>query len=101
MLSKLSVKKIKKSCEEVSRILKALSHPQRLLILGHLLTGEKTVGNLEEVCDLSQSQLSQFLSRMKLEGLIDCRKEGRYQYYFVADERLLHLMATIQKEYCK
>lgn len=101
MLAELSVKKIKRSCEEVAQILKALSHPQRLLILGHLLNGEKTVGELEEVGDISQSQLSQFLVRMKLEGLIDSRKEGRYQHYFVADERLKHLMAVIQHEYCK
>ena len=101
MLTELSIKKIKKSCEEVAQILKALSHPQRPLILGHLLAGEKTVGELEDVCDISQSQLSQFLSRMKLEGLIGNRKEGRYQYYFVADERLKHLMDTIQQEYCK
>ena len=101
MFSEVTLKKIKKSCEEVALILKAMSHPQRLLILGHLLAGEKTVGELEEICDISQSQLSQFLSRMKLEGLLDSRKEGRYQYYFVADERLKHLMKTIQQEYCK
>lgn len=81
-------------------ILKALSHPQRLLILGHLLQGERSVSQLEKECDISQSQLSQFLARMKLEGLVASRKHGRYQYYYVADERLQHLMATIQKEYC-
>lgn len=101
MFSEVTLKKIKRSCEEVALILKAMSHPQRLLILGHLLTGEKTVGELEAICDISQSQLSQFLSRMKLEGLLDSRKEGRYQYYFVADDRLKHLMNTIQQEYCK
>lgn len=101
MLAELSIKKIKKSCEEVAQILKALSHPQRLLVLGHLLNGEKTVSDLEALCDVSQSQLSQFLGRMKLEGLIDSRREGRFQYYFVADERLTHLMTTIQSEYCK
>ena len=85
----------------MAQILKAISHPQRLLILGHLLTGEKTVGELEGVCDISQSQLSQFLNRMKLEGLLESRRAGRNQYYFVADERLKHLMDTIQQEYCK
>lgn len=101
MLTTSALKKIKRSCDEVAIILKALSHPQRLLILGHLLQGEKTVSQLEEECDISQSQLSQFLARMKLEGLVGNRKDGRYQYYFVADERLQHLMATIQKEYCE
>ncbi len=101
MFTEGALKKIKKSCDEVAQILKAMSHPQRLLILGHLLTGEKTVGELESVCDISQSQLSQFLSRMRLEGLVDSRREGRRQFYFVSDERLKHLMNTIQQEYCK
>lgn len=97
----LSIQKIEKSCEEVCLILKALSHPQRLLILGHLLEGSKTVGELVERCGASQSQMSQFLIRMKLEGLIGSEKNGKYQVYSLADMRLVRLMKTIQAEYCK
>ena len=100
-LKLFSVRRIEKSCVLVSRILKALSHPQRLLIMGHLLGGEKTVSQLVDLCDLSQSQMSQFLTRMKSEGLVDCRREGKFQYYQVADERLLHLMKAIQFQYCE
>jgi DNA-binding transcriptional ArsR family regulator len=100
MLATISVKKIKRSCVEVSSILKALSHPQRLMILGHLLSGEKTVTELVDTCEISQSQMSQFLARMKAEGLIACRRDGRYQYYMVADDRLLKLMRAIQDQYC-
>lgn len=96
----VSINKIKKSCDEVCLILKSLSHPQRLLILGHLLNGPKTVSELVELCDASQSQLSQFLTRMKLEGLIKSEKEGRFQHYSLADKRLASLLKTIQKEYC-
>lgn len=87
-------------CEQVSAVLKALSHPQRLMILSHLLEGPKTVSDLVELCNSSQSQLSQFLIRMKYEGLLESKKEGKFQYYSVADRRLLNLMQTIQKEYC-
>jgi DNA-binding transcriptional ArsR family regulator len=97
---KLSAAKIEKSCEEVCQLLKSLSHPQRLLILAHLLNGEKTVSDLMELCGISQSQLSQFLSRMKIEGLVGSRRDGKYRYYSVADGRLTHLMQSIQKEYC-
>ncbi len=97
----VSVQKIEKSCDEVCLILKSLSHPQRLLVLGHLLSGAKTVGDLVELCNASQSQMSQFLIRMKLEGLIRSEKDGRYQVYSLADKRLIRLMKTIQAEYCK
>ncbi len=96
-----SIQKIKKSCEEVCLILKSLSHPRRLLILGHLLEGPKTVGELVGLCDASQSQMSQFLIRMKFEGLISSEKDGKYQVYSLADKRLVGLMKTIQTEYCK
>ena len=101
MKQTISIQKIKRSCEEVCLILKSLSHPQRLLILGHLLEGSKTVGELVDLCETSQSQMSQFLIRMKFEGLVSSEKDGKYQVYSLADKRLIHLMKTIQKEYCK
>lgn len=99
-MAEVSVAKIKKSCDNVCLILKALSHPQRLLILGHLLGGGKTVSELVELCEISQSQMSQFLIRMKMEGLIQAERQGKFQYYSIADERLVKLMKTLQEEYC-
>jgi DNA-binding transcriptional ArsR family regulator len=96
----VSIRKITKSCEKVCLILKSLSHPQRLLILGHLLEGPKTVSDLVDLCDTSQSQMSQFLIRMKFDGLIRSEKDGKYQVYSLADKRLGRLMKTIQAEYC-
>lgn len=97
----VSVKKIKKSCADVSRMLKAIAHPQRLMIMGILLQGPKTVSDLVDACEASQSQISHFLMRMKLEGLVNADREGRFIYYSVADNRLAKLMLVIQSEYCK
>lgn len=95
----ISIKKIENSCSEVCHILKALSHPQRLIILGHLLNGSKTVGQLVECTKISQSQMSQFLIRMKFEGLVNSERQGRYQIYSINDQRLINLMQTLQSEY--
>ena len=97
----VSIKKMQNSCEQVSQILKALSHPQRLMVLGHLLQGPKAVGELVDLCEVSQSQMSQFLIRMKYEGLVSSEKDGKFQVYSLADKRLVQLMKTIQSEYCK
>lgn len=97
----ISISHMENSCEQVALILKELAHPQRLLVLGHLLNGRKTVGELVESCGTSQSQMSHFLMRMKLTGLVKAEKEGKFQFYSLADERLLVMMKTIQKLYCK
>jgi DNA-binding transcriptional ArsR family regulator len=101
MPERLSIPKIKKSCDKVCLILRSLSHPQRLLILSHLLRGSKNVSELVDLCEISQSQVSQFLTRMKFEGIVSSKKEGSYQMYRIADKKLIHLMRTIQMEYCK
>jgi ArsR family transcriptional regulator, virulence genes transcriptional regulator len=97
---KISIPRLEKRCGEVTQLLRALSHPQRLLIMGYLIQGEKTVTDLQDLCGISQSQLSQFLTRMKSEGLISCQRRGRYQYYQAADHRVTKLIATIENLYC-
>ncbi len=97
----VSITKIENACETVASILKELSHPQRLLILGHLLEGTKTVSQLVKSCEISQSQMSHFLMRMRFAGLVESEKKGKFQFYSLADKRLIQLMKTIQTEYCK
>lgn len=98
---RISVSKMEKSCQQVSDLLRSLSHPQRLMILGHLTQGSKSVSELVGLCAISQSQLSQFLGRMKAEGLIESERQGKYQYYAIADQRLIQLIAVIQNIFCR
>jgi ArsR family transcriptional regulator len=99
-MNSLSIKKIKKSCHDVSAMLKSMAHPQRLIILGYLASGEKTVSELVENCEISQSRISQYLIRMKMDGLLECERVGKYQYYKIADERLIELILVLQKKFC-
>lgn len=101
MRARSSIKKLERACAEASRILKALSHPRRLLIMGHLLQGPKTVGELVSLCETMQPQMSHFLTRMKIEGLLTAERQGRFIVYSVSDRRLIRLMKSIQAEYCK
>lgn len=98
---KVSLPKLRKNCDQVSARLRALAHPKRLLILGTLIEGDKTVTELQELCGISQSQLSQFLARMKLEKLVICKRRGRFQSYAIADERIRNLVLTLQTLYCR
>lgn len=86
-----------KNCIEAAAFLKNISHPQRLMIVCHLAQMEMTVGELQEQCDISQSQLSQFLGRMQREGLLMVRREGQFSYYSIKDERLIKLLKAMHR----
>ncbi len=87
-------------CESASGLLKAIAHPQRLKILCLLAEGEKTVTQLEEYCGASQSSVSQYLSRMKSEGLLSARREAQHVYYKIESQELIALMKAMQKIFC-
>lgn len=92
---------MKHKCEEVSSIMKAIAHPQRLMILCYLAEGEKNVGELTDLCGISQSQVSQFLTRMLREKLLGTRKEGNYSFYFIEDRNVVKLMQSMNRIFCK
>ncbi len=89
-----------KQCEVVSSVLKSLSHPVRLKILCHILEGERSVNELTEFCEISQSAMSQFLGRMKTEGVVTARREQQFVYYSVADKKLVRLLQSLKEIYC-
>ncbi len=92
---------LRRKSAEVAILLKQLSHPQRLLILCSLADGEKSVGEMEAACGASQSAVSQFLKGMRLEGLIEARREGKQVYYRIVDKRVLELMKSFYLIFCK
>ncbi len=98
---KTSAKKLADQCESVSALLKAVAHPQRLKILCSLSEGEQTVSQLETYCGASQSSVSQYLSKMKSEGLLTSRREAQKVYYQIARPDLLKLLKALQKIFLK
>lgn len=92
---------LKRQSEAVAALLKQLSHPQRLQILCSLAAGEKSVGAIEKACGASQSAVSQFLKSMRLEGLIQSRRDGKQVYYEILDERVVALIHSLYRIYCK
>ncbi len=87
----------KKRCARAASMLKNLAHPQRLFILCCLAQGETTVGDLQRRSGASQSLISQHLTRMRREGLVQARRSGNYVHYCIADPKLSALIRTMEK----
>ena len=84
-----------------SAFLKAISHEGRLMILCHLVTGEKSVTELESLLSARQAAVSQQLSRLRLEGLVVPRREGKTIYYRLADDRPRKMLECVYDLFCK
>jgi ArsR family transcriptional regulator, virulence genes transcriptional regulator len=91
----MDLKKMNRNCENVAELLKVIAHTGRLLILCHLVEGEKTVGELSSLCELSQSNTSQFLNRMKREGILSASKEGGFTSYSISDPKMIKLIKSL------
>ncbi len=62
-------------------VLKAISHPTRLMIVEMLADGEKCVCELNESFDADHSTISKHLSVLKRAGVVSDRKEGLKVFY--------------------
>ena len=83
-----------------SRFLKALSNHNRLLLLCLLSAGEMTVSELESALGLRQPAISQQLARLRAEGLIVGRRDGKSIYYRLASEEARQVMLLLYELFC-
>lgn len=89
------------NAQNAANFLKALSHEGRLLMLCYLVGGERSVGELEELMAWRQAAVSQQLARLRLEGLVDFRREGKTIYYRLADERVKRTLELVYDMFCR
>ena len=96
----LNAKEMVSQSRAAADFLKALSHEGRLMILCYLSSGEKSVGELEELLSSRQAAVSQQLSRLRAEGLVDSRREGKIVYYSLADHKARKMIDTVYNLFC-
>jgi DNA-binding transcriptional ArsR family regulator len=92
---------MRKNAESSAAFLKLLANPTRLLVLCNLIEGERCVGDLEKGLDISQSALSQHLSKMKEEGIVKADKRGQHVYYSVSDPNVVEILNVLYDLFCK
>lgn len=81
--------------------LKACAHENRLMILCLLAERERSVTELEVALELSQASVSQQLARLRHEGLVETRREGRTIYYSLPDETTRRFISAIYDKFCR
>ena len=99
--AQLNVAEMKANAKRSATFLKLLANPTRLLVLCNLIEGECCVGDLESSLDISQSALSQHLSKMRDEGIVKADKRGQHVYYSVSDPNVIEILNVLYDLFCK
>ena len=92
--------KMAQNAMKASTFLRAISHEGRMMILCYLASGEKSVTELETLLSTRQAAVSQQLARLRLEGLVTPRREGKVIYYSLADKRSQKVMEVVYELFC-
>ena len=98
--ARLDAEEMNGRARAASSLLKALAHEGRLMIMCYLASGEKSVTELETRLETRQAAVSQQLARLRLEGLVSCRREGKTIYYSLSDPRAEQVVQTVYNQFC-
>ena len=99
-LDDAEVVKMMENARRATDFLKALAHEGRLMILCHLAGGERSVTELERLLSQRQAVVSQQLARLRLEGLVEARRDGKAIYYRLADGRAEKMIGIVYEMFC-
>ena len=81
-------------------LLKVLGNPHRLMLLCQLTQGEYCVSELEEMTGIRQPTLSQQLTVLRDEAMVNTRREGKQIYYTIASKEAMAVMQVLYELYC-
>ncbi|ACM37354.1 MULTISPECIES: ArsR/SmtB family transcription factor [Rhizobium/Agrobacterium group] len=81
-------------------LLTAMANPKRLMILCSLVQGEVPVGVLASQVGLSQSALSQHLSKLRAQKLVKTRRDAQTIYYSSTSDAVMKVLGTLEDIFC-
>jgi ArsR family transcriptional regulator, virulence genes transcriptional regulator len=81
-------------------LLTAMANPKRLMILCSLVQGEVPVGVLASQVGLSQSALSQHLSKLRAQKLVKTRRDAQTIYYSSTSDAVMKVLGTLEGIFC-
>ena len=82
--------------ELTANMCRALNDPKRLMILYALGSRQQSVGDLCELLDLSQSNVSQHLAVLRDRGIVDSSRDANRVIYSLRDQRVLNAIDLLR-----
>lgn len=87
--------------EKAANMMKAIAHPMRLAILGHLSESQElTVTEIHKLVRIEQSTASHHLGILKDRGILTSRRIGKNTMYSIKNMNLNKLISCISECAC-
>jgi len=96
----VQIDKMVAAADQAGALLKALSHPYRLIIVCQLIDKERSVGELAGLLNIRDSTVSQHLALLRKDGLVDARRDGQTVWYSIGSQPARELIETLYRVYC-
>lgn len=84
---------------EANHLMRTLGNEIRLAILCLLVKQERSVGDIEILTGARQPAVSQQLARLRADGVVEARRDGRTVYYSLACPRTRQVLELLDSQY--
>lgn len=96
-----NIEVLRESADVATALMKVLANPDRLLLLCQLSQGEKSVGELDALTGIQQPTLSQQLTVLRDNQVVQTRREGKSIYYSVTSKPALAIINVLAEQLCQ
>jgi DNA-binding transcriptional ArsR family regulator len=96
----LDLPAMRSAAADAARFLRLIANEDRLMLLCQLTEGERCVSELEQETGIGQPTLSQQLGILRNEGLVITRRDGKFIFYALGDQRVTNMLGTLHGLFC-
>jgi DNA-binding transcriptional ArsR family regulator len=96
----MNMERMEAAADAASELVKALANRHRLLVLCHLIEGERSVGGLADFLGIRDSTVSQHLALLRRDGLVSARRDGQTIWYSISSAPARAVLETLYSVYC-
>lgn len=100
MKTQMSVSDLRENAGRAAQFMRLLANENRLAILCALGDGERSVGDLAEMLDTSQPNVSQHLAKLRALELVTTRRAGTTILYALRDGDAAAIIGILYRRYC-
>jgi DNA-binding transcriptional ArsR family regulator len=91
---------MREAVQQAAEFLRSIGSSHRLMILCLLTDGAKSVTQLCEAIGARQSLVSQHLTRLRLDGLVQSDRQGHFVHYSLTDTPAKDIVAILHAHFC-
>jgi DNA-binding transcriptional ArsR family regulator len=97
----INYSKMHKNALEAEKYLKVFSNADRLALMCQLIQKELCVQDLETLTQIKQPTLSQQLTILRKNKIVQTRRDGKFIYYQLKNQHAIAMINLLYNQFCR